>query len=97
MNRLICKTPGPSIGGMRGIQGVKKLDIDQAVELARLANIDLDAEADEHDLAWADVSYILDLAKASGYKKPKGASASKGVYFFRKLKRHYNKYPKRFS
>ena len=57
----------------------------EALSLAKRAGINLNA--DYHTLNSTQVGVIVDLAKQSGYQKPKNASGSRGRYFFYNLAR----------
>lgn len=66
-----------------------KISREEALDKARLAGINF--SKDFHELDSDDVNTLVEIAKETGYKKPKSASGSTGRYFFYHLQKLENK------
>ena len=51
----------------------------------------IDIRANFYTLRASQVGVIVDLAKQSGYRRPKNANGSTGRYYFSALQRAYNR------
>lgn len=63
----------------------KKMTKQEAFDMAKRYGADFSKDAAQHGTS--TMADLADIAKLFGYRKPKGASGSKGRYFFDYLKK----------